>query len=158
MFHSQLHELMEMKMKKRLAIAIAASGLILAMGTPAIAGEKVASLRGAHDLVATSLKPIKAKVISREGGFERSYKQQPPMIPHKIDKYRITIKNNGCMKCHDEKHYKKERAPLVSESHFIARDGTKLDHISSRRYFCTQCHAPQKNAQPLVKNEFEGLK
>jgi cytochrome c-type protein NapB len=149
---------MEMKMKKRLAVAIAASGLILAMGTSAFASEKVASLRGTHDLEGSSLKPIKAKVISREGGFERSYKQQPPLIPHRIEKYRISLRNNGCLKCHDKKHHKKEHAPLVGESHFIARDGTKLDHVSTRRYFCTQCHAPQKNAQPLVKNEFEGLK
>jgi len=158
MFQPQLHELMEMKMKKTLAAAIAASSLIFVMGSTAIAAEKVASLRGTHDLKAESLKPIRAKVVSQEGGFERSYKQQPPMIPHKIDKYRITLKNNGCMKCHDEKHYKKEKAPLVGKSHFISRDGKKLDHISSRRYFCNQCHAPQVDAKPLVENEFAGLK
>jgi len=158
MFQPQLLELMEMKMKKTLTAAIVASGLLFTFGTTATAGEQVASLRGAYDLQAESLKPTKKKLVSQEGGFERSYKQQPPMIPHKIDKYRITLKNNGCMKCHDEKHYKKEKAPLVGESHFISRDGKKLDHISSRRYFCNQCHAPQVDAKPLVKNEFEGLK
>jgi len=135
MFQPQLLELMEMKMKKTLTAAIVASGLLFTFGTTATAGEQVASLRGAYDLQAESLKPTKKKLVSQEGGFERSYKQQPPMIPHKIDKYRITLKNNGCMKCHDEK-----------------------DHISSRRYFCNQCHAPQVDAKPLVKNEFEGLK
>ncbi len=145
-------------MKKTIAAAIAATSLVLAMGTPVLAGDKIATLRGGKDIQAPSLKPLRAKVVSQEGGFERSYKQQPPMIPHKIDKYRITLKNNGCMKCHDKKHYKKEKAPLVGESHFIARDGTKLDHVSSRRYFCTQCHAPQVDAKPLVKNEFVGLK
>ncbi len=150
---------MEMKMKKTLTAAIVASGLLFTMGsTTVFAGEKVASLRGAYDIKAESLKPTKKKVVSQEGGFERSYKQQPPMIPHKIDKYRITLKNNGCMKCHDEKNYKKEKAPLVGESHFISRDGKKLDHISSRRYFCNQCHAPQVDAKPLVENEFAGLK
>lgn len=150
---------MEMKMKTTITVAIVASGLLF-MGTlsTATAGEKVASLRGAYDLQAESLKPAKKKIVSQEGGFERSYKQQPPMIPHKIDKYKITLKNNGCMKCHDEKNYKKEKAPLVGESHFIDRDGKKLDHLSSRRYFCNQCHAPQVDAQPLVKNEFVGLK
>ncbi len=157
MFQPKLYELMEMKMKKTIAAAIAATSLIITMGTTAVASEKLASLRGA-DIEAPSLKPMRAKIVSQEGGFERSYKQQPPMIPHKIDKYRITLKNNGCMKCHDKKNYKKEKAPLVGESHFIARDGTKLDHISSRRYFCTQCHAPQVDAKPLVKNEFVGLK
>jgi len=159
MFQSQLLELMEMKMKKTLTAAIVASGLLFTFGTTtATAGETVASLRGAYDLQAESKKPTKKKFVSQEGGFERSYKQQPPMLPHKIAKYRITLKNNGCLKCHEEKHYKKEKAPLVGESHFISRDGKKLDHISSRRYFCNQCHAPQVDAQPLVKNEFEGLK
>ena len=156
MFHSQLHELMEMKMKKRLAAAIAASGLILTLGAPTFAAEQVASLRGSHDITATSVKPEKKKLISESGGFERSYKLQPPLIPHKVHKYRITLKNNDCLKCHDKKHHKREHAPMVGKSHFIARDGTHLTHVSSRRWFCTQCHAPQLNAQPLVQNEFEG--
>ena len=145
-------------MKKTLTAAIVASGLLFTLGTTATVASEVASLRGTQGIEDQSLKATKKKFVSQEGGFERSYKQQPPMIPHKIDKYRITLKNNGCMKCHDEKHYKKEKAPLVGESHFISRDGKKLDHISSRRYFCNQCHAPQVDAQPLVQNEFEGLK
>jgi len=28
-------------------------------------------------------------------------------------------------------------------------------NVSARRYFCKQCHVPQANAQPLVKNEFK---
>jgi len=47
---------------------------------------------------------------------------------------------------------------MLGESHFLTRDGKKLDHVSSRRYFCTQCHAPQLEANPLVKNEFKGVK
>lgn len=144
-------------MKKLITTAIIAFGLLIT-GNSVIAKEGIASLRGTHDLSAESVKVSKKKIVSQEGGFERSYKQQPPMIPHKIDKYQITLKNNGCMKCHDEKNYKKEKAPLVGESHFLIRDGKKLDQISSRRYFCSQCHAPQVDAKPLVKNEFAGLK
>ena len=143
-------------MKKTLTAAIVATSMLFAFGSSATAAENVASLRGTQDIEGNSLKPKHTKLISQEGGFERSYKQQPPLIPHKIDKYRITLKNNGCMKCHDKKHYKKEKAPLVGQSHFISRDGKKLDHISTRRYFCNQCHAPQVDAQPLVKNEFQG--
>ncbi len=145
-----------MKMKTTVIAALMASSLLISLGTTAFSAEKVASLRGTHDITAKSKKPSKKKLILEEGGFERSYKLQPPLIPHKVSKYRITIKNNGCLKCHDKKHHKREHAPMVGRSHFLTRDGKKLDHVSSRRWFCTQCHAPQLNARPLVKNEFEG--
>ncbi len=145
-------------MKKPFTAAIVATSLLFAMGTMATAAEKLASLRGTHDIEGSSLKVSKKKLISQEGGFERSYKKQPPLIPHKIEKYRITLKNNGCLKCHSKKNHKKEKAPMVGESHFLTRDGKKLDHVSTRRWFCNQCHAPQLNAKPLVENEFVGLK
>ena len=145
-------------MKKFISTSIMALGILLASSNGAIAEESIASLRGTQDLLGASLKPTKKKVVSQEGGFERSYKQQPPMIPHKIDKYKITLKNNGCLKCHSKKNHKKEKAPMIGESHFLTRDGQKLEHVSSRRYFCNQCHAPQVGANPLVKNEFDGLK
>ncbi len=145
-------------MKKIIQISLAAFGLLLITGNTVTAKEDIASLRGTTDLSGPSLKAVKQKVISQEGGFERSYKQQPPMVPHKVDKYKITLKNNGCMKCHSKKNYKKEKSPMVGESHFLSRDGKKLQKVSSRRYFCDQCHAIQIDAKPLVKNEFDGLK
>ena len=145
-------------MKKLITTAAMAVSILLVSGNSVFAKESVASLRGTQDIQGSSLKVTKKKVVSQEGGFERSYKQQPPMIPHKIDKYKINLKNNGCLKCHSKKNYKKEKAPMLGESHFLTRDGKKLDHVSSRRYFCNQCHAPQVDANPLVKNEFDGLK
>ncbi|WP_456375678.1 nitrate reductase cytochrome c-type subunit [Thiolapillus sp.] len=145
-------------MKKIVQITIVAFGLLLIIGSTASAKESVASLRGTADIEGASLKVTKKKVISQEGGFERNYKQQPPLIPHKIEKYKITLKNNGCLKCHSKKNHKKEKAPMVGESHFLSRDGKKLEKVSTRRYFCNQCHAPQLDANPLVKNEFEGVK
>ena len=145
-------------MKKIIHITLVAFGLLLITGNTVTAKEDIASLRGTEDLSGASLKPVKQKVISQEGGFERSYKQQPPMVPHKVDKYKITLKNNGCMKCHSKKNHKKEKSPMVGESHFLSRDGKKLEKLSSRRYFCNQCHAVQIDANPLVKNDFDGLK
>ncbi len=117
----------------------------------------VESLRGDKPLDAKSVKVGKYKVQSEEGGYERNFEKQPPLIPHKIDKYRITLKNNGCLKCHSEKAYKKEKAPKVGDSHYITRDGKTLEHISKRRYFCNQCHVPQVNSDPLVENIYEGV-
>lgn len=115
----------------------------------------VESLRGDKPLESQSVKVGKYKVKSEEGGYERNFKKQPPLIPHKVEKYRITLKNNGCLKCHSEKAYKKENAPKVGDSHYITRDGKTLKHISKRRYFCNQCHVPQVNSDPLVENTYE---
>ena len=115
----------------------------------------IESLRGDDPLDSHSVKVGKYKVKTEEGGYERNFKKQPPLIPHKIDKYRITLKNNGCLKCHSEKAYKKEDAPKVGDSHYITRDGKTLKHISKRRYFCVQCHIPQVDSDPLVENTYE---
>jgi len=144
-------------MKKILIIAITTFGIMLG-ASPAMAKESISSLRGDHDLNASANKVTKKKQVTQKDGFERSYKLQPPMIPHKIEKDKITLKTNTCMKCHSKKTYKKEKAPMVGESHFLDRDGKELAKVSSRRYFCNQCHAPQLKAAPLVKNEFVGNK
>ncbi len=117
----------------------------------------VQSLRG-DDLTSMAKKPSKKKIISVEGGIERSFKEQPPMIPHTVDKYEVNLKNNGCLSCHSEKTYEKEKAPKVGDSHYIDRDGKVLDTLSSRRYFCSQCHTTQVGAEPLVQNSFVGVK
>ena len=117
----------------------------------------VQSLRGDSALDNDSNKIVKHKVDTVEGGIKRNFKLQPPMIPHTTDKYKISIKNNGCMKCHSDKAYKKEKAPKVGDSHYVTRDGKTLDHVSSRRYFCTQCHATQTKDAPLVENVYEGI-
>jgi cytochrome c-type protein NapB len=147
--------MMENEMKKTILVMMVA---LLTLFFTASAMSEVMSLRGNDDLEAMAATPAKKKVQSVKGGIARSYKQQPPMVPHKIDKYKINLKNNGCLKCHSEKTYKKEKAPKVGDSHYVTRDGKTLSTISSRRYFCNQCHAPQMGAEPLVQNMFEGAK
>ena len=142
-------------MKKSILTLMAAAAALTVM--PGAWTAQIESLRG-DDITKASAEPERKKLIEVQGGIERSYKEQPPMIPHEVDKYEINIKTNGCFKCHTPETYEKEKAPVVSDSHFLDRDGNKLDHISSRRYFCTQCHAPQLNGEPLVKNLFEGRK
>ena len=142
-------------MKKTIAIltlSLAAAGLSGAMSAFA-----VESLRGAgiEDL---SAKPDKMKVEVVQGGIERTYEQQPPLIPHGIEKYDLNLRLNGCLKCHSEATAEKENTKPTPESHFLDRDGKKLDKLSSRRYFCTQCHTVQLKGNPLVENTFEGLK
>ena len=142
-------------MKKTTATLMAAAAA-LAMTTGVLAGD-VMSLRG-DDLKKMSAEPDRLRLQTVQGGIERSYKEQPPMVPHEVDKYEVNIKVNGCMKCHSPQTYEKEKAPMVGESHFLDRDGNKLDKVSSRRYFCNQCHAPQLSGKQLVENNFQGRK
>jgi len=144
-------------MKKIILTAITAFGIMLSTSTT-MANESISSLRGDHNLNAGAEKATKKKQVSKKGGFERSYKQQPPMVPHSIEKDKINLKSNTCLKCHSKATAKKEKAPVVGDSHFLNRDGKKQEKISSRRYFCDQCHAPQVDASPLVKNDFAGAK
>ena len=142
-------------MKKTIAIltlSLAAAGLSGAM--PAFA---VDSLRGAG-IEDMSAKPDKMKVDVVQGGIERTYEEQPPLIPHGIEKYALNLRLNGCLKCHSEATAEKENTKPTPESHYLDRDGNKLDKLSSRRYFCTQCHTVQLKGNPLVDNSFQGLK
>ena len=115
---------------------------------------EIASLRGASSLDAPANAIEKTEQKKVDGGFDRAWDLQPPSIPHDIEKDRISIKENTCMKCHSKENFEKEKAPEIGESHYIARDGNVLDKPSSRRHFCSQCHTPQADIAPLVGNSF----
>ncbi len=90
--------------------------------------------------------------------FPRAYRQQPPLIPHRIAGYQIDLRVNKCLSCHDWPNNVEEGAPKISETHYVDRNGVALDHVARTRWFCTQCHVPQTNAPSLVKNEFKNAK
>lgn len=140
-------------MKKTILTMMVVAATLLVGAQGMAAGVK--SLRGDAELSAPSNEaPREGKLLTQEGGFERSFEQQPPLIPHKMDKSEINLKVNGCMKCHSKENFEKEKAPEIGESHYMDAEGKKLDTISMRRYFCTQCHVPQVSADPLVENTF----
>lgn len=143
-------------MKKTITIIVVALAVFLSTGASVAAAVAVDSLRGGQDITETSKKPAKRKQLLVEGGIERSYKLQPPAIPHKTEKDEINLKVNTCMNCHSEKTYVQKKAPKAGDSHYVARDGTVQETLASRRYFCDQCHATQVNADPLVENNFQG--
>jgi nitrate reductase (cytochrome), electron transfer subunit len=113
----------------------------------------VTSLRGPTALTETPAAPD-IKKASTERRFNRAYRQQPPLIPHKVDKYQINLKVNQCMRCHDWPYNVEEGAPKISETHYIDRKGIALDKVARTRWFCTQCHVPQVRARALVPNTF----
>ncbi len=137
-------------------LAIVLAGMVVLGG--GVGAEDLKSLRG--DAGIEDLNPGAANAFRFTEGtrMERAYRQQPPLIPHAIDKYEIDLKVNQCLRCHDWPYNVRENAPKVSETHYTARDGTRLDTVSGTRWFCTQCHVPQADALPLVENTFEPVK
>ncbi|TKW66244.1 MAG: nitrate reductase cytochrome c-type subunit [Paracoccus denitrificans] len=84
----------------------------------------------------------------------RQYPEQPPIIPHSIEGYQLTVNANRCMSCHRREAVEGSGAPMISVTHFMDRDLQMLADVSPRRYFCTQCHVPQADAKPLIGNDF----
>jgi cytochrome c-type protein NapB len=117
--------------------------------------ETVSSLRGDTDISQDSSAPAAKKYNKDKEPIARDYVQQPPLIPHQINNYRINLKSNKCMSCHSWSNYRKAKATKISQTHFEDRDAHVLANVSARRYFCTQCHVPQVDAKPLVENQFE---
>jgi cytochrome c-type protein NapB len=141
-------------MRKILFAALA--GALLALGPWGLAG--AGELKSLRDVAinANDKSIEQVKQVTVEGGFTRSWKEAPPQIPHTIDKDQITLKDNSCMRCHDEANYKKEKAPRIGDSHYVDAEGKKLANMNMRRWFCTQCHVPQLDIKPVVDNAFAG--
>ena len=91
----------------------------------------------------------------RDAGREvLNYPEQPPVIPHGIRDYQVDTRTNRCLTCHSRSEAVQAGAPMVSISHFRDRHQQVLAAVSPDRYFCTQCHVPQTDAQPVVSNTF----
>lgn len=130
---------------------------LLACSSMAWAGANdVHSLRGDKPLESASI-AVPAKVWSDgEGKINRQYVQQPPLVPHDIEGFSINLEGNDCLSCHNWDSTM-EGATKVGTSHFENRNNEALAKISPRRYFCTQCHVPQRVTKPLVLNTFNSL-
>ena len=115
--------------------------------------ETIATLRAAT-IAETPDAPPMAKVMNQDLRRVRSFPEQPPTIPHKIDGYQVDLNSNKCLSCHSRAAIGESQAPMVSITHFMDRDGQILASISARRYFCNQCHVVQTEARLLVESDF----
>jgi cytochrome c-type protein NapB len=139
-------------MSKRIVLAV-----FLSLGVFGVAlAQNIATTRG----VALDVEPEPprlSRVDNSEVKRQRAYPMQPPTIPHKVDNYQVNKNANKCMSCHSRRRTGESQAPMVSVTHYMDRDGNFLADISSRRYFCEQCHVVQKQANPLLANDFEDV-
>ncbi len=116
------------------------------------------SLRGSTPLHEDSKVPEFKKWQADRKPIERGYLQQPPVVPHSTEGYRINQRQNKCLTCHSWRRYKETGATKISLTHFRDRFGAETAGVSPQRYFCNQCHAPQRDAMPLVENTFRPIR
>jgi cytochrome c-type protein NapB len=140
--------------RARLFVALA---LVALVGTAALAQmstEIVPPLTGA----AQPMENLPADPIPRwivdDVRKMRDYPEQPPIIPHSIEGYQLSVNANRCMSCHKREFTEGSGAPMISVTHYMTREGQMLADVSPRRYFCTACHVPQADTSPLVGNTF----
>lgn len=139
-----------------LSVGALLSGSVLAdLDNPGGTGG-LESLRGATNLEDT--RPADDfKKFPREQVLDSSFVYQPPLIPHNIRGYEVSLNANKCLSCHSWKNAKEMGATKISVTHYVNREDAVLSDVSPRRYFCLQCHVPQANAKPLIKNNFEAV-
>ena len=115
----------------------------------------VDAMRGPTPITATTEPPRLGNQINDDKQLQRNYSQQPPVIPHRIDGYQVDKNFNKCLDCHARGKTEVSLAVPVSSTHYMNREGKVLAQVSTRRYFCMQCHVPQEAAKPLVGNSFK---
>jgi nitrate reductase (cytochrome), electron transfer subunit len=144
-------------MIRSLAVTGALAAALAAVALPAIAQDKqpaVKPIRGDTPIPETNHSGT-YRMERHDRALPRNYPQQPPVIPHNVKGYQITRNVNMCMVCHAKTAAPTTGATPVGKSHYVDRDGKEWPNISTRRYFCLQCHIPQFDADPLVSNTFK---
>lgn len=127
--------------------------LLVASATTAQQSDHLATLRNgpiAEEAAAPDMPQRQGEDAKRMRGFPT----QPPTIPHKVDGYRVNLKTNRCMTCHNRRATHMSGAPMVSVTHYTDREGNILAGVAPRRYFCQQCHVSQMDVEPMLANDF----
>ena len=84
------------KQTRNLVLALVAAVGFGAMVPHAAMAQAVKSIRGA-DVAEQELQIGNFKPIPDQAPIERDYVQQPPLIPHKVEGYEVTMNFNKCM-------------------------------------------------------------
>jgi cytochrome c-type protein NapB len=112
-------------------------------------------MRGPTPILEATKPPRLSNAVNDDNRMPRNFALQPPVIPHRVDGYQIDKNFNKCLDCHARAKTEFSLAVPVSSTHYINREGKVLAQVSTRRYFCMQCHVAQEPAKPLVGNSFQ---
>ena len=115
----------------------------------------VDAMRGPVPIPEATKPPLLKNAVNDDLRRPRNFDAQPPIIPHRVDGYQIDKNFNKCLDCHALAKTEFSQAVPISATHYIDRSGKVLAHVSTRRYFCMQCHIAQDPVKPLVGNSFE---
>lgn len=113
--------------------------------------------RGPTPIPEATKPPMLGNAVNDDLRRTRNYAMQPPTIPHRVDGYQVDKNFNKCMDCHARAKVEFSQAIPVSITHYMDRDGRVLAQVSTRRYFCMQCHVAQEAVRPIVSNSFEDV-
>ena len=129
--------------------SIAAAGLLSVLAwAQQQPGPKVHdAMRGPTPVNELTKPPLLGNQVNDDIRPQRNFDKQPPTIPHRIDGYQIDKNFNKCLDCHAKAKTEFSQATPVSSTHYMDRSGKVLGEVSTRRYFCVQCHVPQERAR-----------
>jgi cytochrome c-type protein NapB len=139
---------------RRLGALSAAAAMLAAAAALSQQGPGSPRLTGPEPPMQAIPAPPLAQPVTDDVRRMRNYPEQPPVIPHSIAGYQLSLHANRCLECHRRQFTEASGAPMISVTHFMDRDFQVLSDIAPRRYFCLQCHVPQTDARPLVDNGF----
>lgn len=131
------------------AVGLAIAGVTFAQVVPPLTGNQ-------DPMQSEDARPL-PKWIVDDLRKMRNYPDQPPIIPHSIDGYQLSVNTNRCLSCHKRELTEGSGAPMISVTHYMTREGQMLADVSPRRYFCTACHVPQADVKPLIPNMFKDM-
>ena len=135
---------------------LAIAALVIAAVPARSAGPLVDPLRGPAPIVEEAMPPRLGNAINDDQRVRRNHPDQPPVVPHRVDGYQVDRNFNKCLDCHARERTELSKAIPVSRTHYVDRAGKVLDRVSTRRYFCQQCHVAQDAVAPMVGNTFRG--
>ena len=139
----------------RAALAAVLAAVLTLPAALARAEPLVDAMRGPTPILDTTQPPRLSNWVNDDNRMPRAFAQQPPVIPHRVDGYQIDKNFNKCLDCHARGKTEVSLAVPVSSTHYMNREGKVLEQVSTRRYFCMQCHVPQESSKPLIGNSFK---
>jgi len=142
---------------RRLRPLLLAMGFVAALARGEPSPGLTDAARGPLPVLESTRPPLLGNAENDDVRRPRNFDMQPPTIPHRVDGYQVDRNFNKCLDCHSRAKSELSGAIPVSATHYIDRAGRKLSQISTRRYFCMQCHVAQERVPPLVGNSFSGI-
>lgn len=110
------------------------------------------------EAAAENVAPAFHNMPKGDGNIPITFPHQPPLVPHSIRGLQVTKNVNQCLGCHAPEFSPTTGATQIPDSHFMDRDGKRVEGASPRRFFCLQCHVQQADVNPIIQNKFDTIR